>query len=489
MFFSLQAWLKIKTQRDAEEAEKRAVIEEAAERERNDRLERESAFRMNLILRHAHIGAKGANDDLDGTLVDVETFARQGKIQPFTISCASSALLLLDLHSHLSKSSVNGYLAGHWDLNTHNLAITHAFPCLTTPDMDTEEMAKVEYEIYNNIYSKHLTLVGWYRSNRQCPRALPTLRDCESQLDNQVRTKFAKNLQLLNDKPHFFQVKLLGSSDATYCPCVGLINVPFTSGSNESDHVFYWVVPPPESNPNDYGKPMKMSYTKVTDPCLSQDMLDQLDKTIRHFVDESEEDLGIEFQKHFNSDTTFITKMGRSLLPKFPRDQDERLWRYIRVLVLGTKHQDTEDPLVSQHRGVSNGDLNGHGNNNNEEEEEEIDDDEENALRGGQRTSSRANSAASSSQQSTSAKTDAVITMLLQKQSPQAPAAHGASTSTPIQRRGTNATEETEEEAPLDFSAEGSRNKINPADNGHVHDSDEDDDDEDKLCISEDAEK
>ena len=39
--------------------------------------------------------------------------------------------------------------------------------------------------------------------------------------------------------------------------------------------------------------------------------------------------------------------MGRTLLPKFPRDQDERLWKYIRVLLLGaTDDSDIDDPLL-----------------------------------------------------------------------------------------------------------------------------------------------
>lgn len=39
--------------------------------------------------------------------------------------------------------------------------------------------------IYNEIYGRNLTLVGWYRS---CPglRALPSLKDTEAQLEYQV---------------------------------------------------------------------------------------------------------------------------------------------------------------------------------------------------------------------------------------------------------------------------------------------------------------
>ena len=64
-------------------------------------------------------------------MVFILTFQGQGKIQPFNVSISSSALLLIDLHSHLNLDCVCGYLAGQWDLTSHNLAITHIFPCLT----------------------------------------------------------------------------------------------------------------------------------------------------------------------------------------------------------------------------------------------------------------------------------------------------------------------------------------------------------------------
>ena len=55
----------------------------------------------------------------------------------------------------------------------------------------------------------------------------------------------------------------------------------------------------------------------------------------------------VQFKDNYNSDTLFITKMGRTLLPKFPRDQDERLWKYIRVLLLGpSDDSDIDDPLL-----------------------------------------------------------------------------------------------------------------------------------------------
>lgn len=386
------------------------------------------------IVRHAQLAFKQPTDAMD-TLIETETFSSHGKMQPFTLSASSSALLLLDLHTHLCADVVCGYLAGHWDVNTHNLAITHAFPCLTKPENAQEQsdeddmedlekrMAKMEFEIYNTIYSKHLTLVGWYRSAPNIPRSLPSLRDCESQLD--------------------YQVKLLGNSDASYTPCVGLIVKPFASLQNESDLCFYWVLPPPENSPQEYGKPMRMSHSVVQDPCLSQDCLEQLDGIIEYYKENHPKSM-VKLHENFNSDTSFVTKMGRSLLPKFPRDQDERLWRYIRMKILGEKNSDLSDPLTASNLNLStnNGSVNGHKVEDEDEDEEEIDDDEENAL-----SARRASTNGVSSMTSTVAPTDQVISMLLQKQSPVAPMAHGASGSAKP-----STSSDHEDEAPLDFS-------------------------------------
>ena len=51
----------------------------------------------------------------------------------------------------------------------------------------------------------------------------------------------------------------------------------------------------------------------------------------------------------YNLETLFITKLGRTLIPKFPRDQDEKLWQYMRLLILGEEDDKTHlDPLVAK---------------------------------------------------------------------------------------------------------------------------------------------
>jgi len=267
-----------------------------------------------------------------------------------------------------------------------------------------DEAARIESEIYSQIYGRHLSLVGWYRSSPGMP-PLPSLKDSEAQLE--------------------YQMKLLGNSDSTYSPCVGIITSPFTSMSNESSVLAYWVVPPPDTIPIEYGRPLKMNYNVVTDPCLSQETLNHITAVIQYYLTHPDR---VNFINQFNSDTKFITKMGRTLLPKFPRDQDERLWRYIRKLILSDCDTDIEDPLLirppinginGKETSLSTGSPASRRNSSRRQthdgatDEEEIDDDEENAL------SNLRNVRNGSTDMSTPpVPTEDVISLLLQRQTP-----------------------------------------------------------------------
>ena len=81
------------------------------------------------------------------------------------------------------------------------LAITKAYPCKNSR-FDRHKAADVELEIQKSIMKDQLILVGWYHSHPKF-QAEPTLRDCDSQLD--------------------YQIKMRGPSEVTYTPCVGLI--------------------------------------------------------------------------------------------------------------------------------------------------------------------------------------------------------------------------------------------------------------------------
>lgn len=81
------------------------------------------------------------------------------------------------------------------------LAITKAYPCRNTR-FDRSKAADIERDIQKNMLKDQLLLVGWYHSHPKF-QAEPTLRDCDAQLD--------------------YQIKMRGASDATYTPCVSLI--------------------------------------------------------------------------------------------------------------------------------------------------------------------------------------------------------------------------------------------------------------------------
>lgn len=53
-------------------------------------------------------------------LIEAVSFSSAGKVQPFLVSVSSNALLVLDIHCHLKKEELYGYVAGTWDLNNHS---------------------------------------------------------------------------------------------------------------------------------------------------------------------------------------------------------------------------------------------------------------------------------------------------------------------------------------------------------------------------------
>ncbi|NXW37146.1 MPND protein, partial [Phaetusa simplex] len=77
--------------------------------------------------------------------VEVTSFAAINKFQPLGGAISSNVLLLLDFHSHLTRSEVVGGLGGRWDTNTQLLTVLRAFPCRTRLG-DAEAAGAVEEE-------------------------------------------------------------------------------------------------------------------------------------------------------------------------------------------------------------------------------------------------------------------------------------------------------------------------------------------------------
>ncbi|XP_046404491.1 MPN domain-containing protein-like isoform X2 [Ischnura elegans] len=263
-----------------------------------------------VVMKHNILGCRAVNHDAN-TLVESTPFSSMGKIQPFLVSMSSNSLLVMDFHCHLTTSEVVGYLGGHWDVNAHNLAITQAFPCRCRLG-DHEAAPLVEADVQRAMETRRLTLVGWYHSHPFAP-ASPTLRDLDSQLDHQMKMK--------------------GSSDASYTPCVGVILSPYQaeSLSLESSVASYWVMPPPESRPHEYGKPMLMNYTVVQDQFLSQDALNEMKRCADFYRGEPD---FINFTEKFRGNITYLDKLKATLSSKFPREHsDGMLWTFVKDLV------------------------------------------------------------------------------------------------------------------------------------------------------------
>ncbi|NWS50514.1 MPND protein, partial [Probosciger aterrimus] len=173
------------------------------------------------------------------TLVEVTSFAAINKFQPFNVAISSNVLLLLDFHSHLTRSEVVGYLGGRWDTNTQLLTVLRAFPCRTR----------------------------------------------------------------------------LGDAEAA-----GAVEEPYYHGNPgvESKIAPFWVMPPPEQRPNDYGIPMDVEVAYIQDGFLTNDVLQEMTLLVDFY--KGAPDL-VKFQELWSQDQTYLDKLKGSLASRTPKDQ------------------------------------------------------------------------------------------------------------------------------------------------------------------------
>ncbi|KAM5306615.1 MPN domain-containing protein isoform 2-T2 [Glossophaga mutica] len=231
------------------------------------------------------------------TLVEVTSFAAVNKFQPFNVAISSNALFLLDFHSHLTRSEVVGYLGGRWDINSQMLTVLRAFPCRSRlGDVDTA--AAMEEEIYQSLLLRGLSLVGWYHSHPHSP-ALPSLQDIDTQMD--------------------YQLRLQGSSNG-FQPCLALLCSPYYSGNPgpESKISPFWVMPPPEQRPSDYGIPMDVEMAYVQDSFLTNDILHEMTLLVEFYKGAPD---AVRFQEPWDPEHTCLDKLKISLAGRMPKDQ------------------------------------------------------------------------------------------------------------------------------------------------------------------------
>lgn len=246
--------------------------------------------------------------------VEAVPFSSIGRVQPFLINITSSATLLIDFHSHLTTNEVCGYLGGTWDFNTHNLNITHTFPLLNSR-FDREKASDCEYDIQKAMVEKNLQLVGWYHSHpRFSPQ--PTLRDCDKQMD--------------------YQIKLRGSTDSTYTPCVGLIFGSYDDDDVEKEGQMlpFWVLPPPENRPHELGRPMSMTINIQQDEKLPEDLTEQMSTCYNYYKQFQYEIIDFSEMK-LKEDVMVLEKMKNSMFHRFPLEDQStgELWNWVLELL------------------------------------------------------------------------------------------------------------------------------------------------------------
>ncbi|XP_041061112.1 MPN domain-containing protein [Carcharodon carcharias] len=247
-------------------------------------------------VQYSVIGSRDSGRD-PHTLVELTSFTSVNKFQPFNVAISSNVLLLVDFHCHLTTSEVVGYLGGRWDTSTQLLTILRAFPCRIRLS-DKDSASAVEEEICQNLFLRGLSLVGWYHSHPYT-RALPSLQDIDSQMG--------------------YQLKLQGTTNS-FQPCLALICGPYHHGSTnlESKITPFWVLPPPEQKPNDYGIPMEVEMTYVQDTFLTSDVLHEMMLLLEYY--KAAPDI-VKFNNKWNEETTYLDKVKGSLANKTPKDQ------------------------------------------------------------------------------------------------------------------------------------------------------------------------
>ncbi|EDS45382.1 conserved hypothetical protein [Culex quinquefasciatus] len=111
-------------------------------------------------------------------------------------------------------------------------------------------------------------------------------------------------------------------------------SAPYNDATNalESSILSFWVLPPPENRPAEYGRPMLMSYSLVPDETLSEEIKEEMMLTVDYYKQFNRE--LINFQAVYKNEVTFIDKLKKTLTPKLPLDsRSGHFWNWIRELL------------------------------------------------------------------------------------------------------------------------------------------------------------
>ncbi|XP_056020025.1 deubiquitinase MYSM1-like [Ostrea edulis] len=114
-------------------------------------------------------------------LIPCQNFSQE-RPAPFYVEIHNTALVIMDIHSHVSKTEVIGMLGGCYHGEDQHLEITMAIPCNSVStglqcEMDPVSQTFACEEINNN----RMNVVGWYHSHPTF-NPNPSIRDIETQL-------------------------------------------------------------------------------------------------------------------------------------------------------------------------------------------------------------------------------------------------------------------------------------------------------------------
>lgn len=120
----------------------------------------------------------------------------------------------------------------------------------------------------------------------------------------------------------------------------------------------YWVIPPPETKPNEYGRPMLMSYSVVQDATFTDNIKEEMRKCVDYYKNEKD---FVSFTERYTSTASYLDKLKSTLSSKFPRDSNESdIWKWIKE-TLGCGKEENESLLSIPNIGKSSSLLPGLG--------------------------------------------------------------------------------------------------------------------------------
>ncbi|XP_076440609.1 LOW QUALITY PROTEIN: deubiquitinase MYSM1-like [Babylonia areolata] len=113
-------------------------------------------------------------------LVPCQLFS-QDKQAPFQLEVMSTAMAVMDIHAHISRTEVIGMLGGRYDEGTSCLTISMAIPCKSiSTGMQCEMDPVSQTHASEQIEDVGMRVVGWYHSHPTFAPS-PSVRDIETQ--------------------------------------------------------------------------------------------------------------------------------------------------------------------------------------------------------------------------------------------------------------------------------------------------------------------